>query len=344
MTASRLLVIGGGGDLGRRRILPALAELGVGADVVDLAPLVPQPDHVRQVFRSLSPLAGLVGRREYLGAVVATPNNLHLEHSHWAVAEAGLPCLTEKPIAHTLSAAKQAACLAGGPAPSWIADHYLAKPPSVYVIEHGSELLAAIGAPERIEGQIVEPAGTLSGRSWLLDPARSGGGIWLDTGVHLVTVLLALWPGLAWREVQARAADYELQQDKDVTTGHAETAFVLEALCHAPAGAQVKLAVGKAAQAPAKYLLLEGSRGSLRLDWSANTVTLNGDVILDAPDAPFGGYLALLGDFIQACRDRNTARCPALVRPGTALRALELIKSAYAASDLPPALRRACSR
>ncbi|MDP2871488.1 MAG: Gfo/Idh/MocA family oxidoreductase [Bacillota bacterium] len=344
----RVLVIGGAGDLGRNRILPALGQLGLHADVVDPQPFPGNmPAAVARAYPSLECLGSTDGDC-YLGAIVASPNHLHLRHCRWALGAARAPCLCEKPIAHTLDDAREMARLASGPVPLWTADHYLAKPPSDFLLARGPELLSSVGPLRRVRGRILEPAGTLAGRGWLRDPDRAGGGIWVDTGVHLVTLLLSLpaaatpgHPALAespWQIRSAAARGY----DEDL--GLAETYFRLSA---AAGQTEIILEVGKTVDEPAKDLLLEGIGGTIQLDWQAGTVRRDGDTVYADADPPFGGYLALLESFAAVCRHRQRAETPAapgLVACELAERALRILKSAYACADLPPRLREACLR
>ncbi len=249
----RLLVIGGAGDLGRKRILPALGEMGYQADVVDPRGLGSAlPPNVIAHYCSLDsvPAPG-----DYLGVIVATPNNLHLRHSRWAVETARRPCLVEKPIAHTLKDAEQVVGLARtAQAQLWVADHYLAKPASRFLTGHRSELVASIGPVREVRGRILEDPGTLLGREWLRNPERSGGGVWIDTGFHLASVLLTLMPGRDWRFIRAEAAGYD-----PAHPDRTETAFEASA---ESGGTIVTLSVGKSHGVVGKDLQIEGDKGS----------------------------------------------------------------------------------
>lgn len=331
----RILVIGGGGDLGRKRILPALAQLGVAADLVD--PRAVPGEGLPGVVKAFSSLAEVSSPGPYLGAVVATPNHLHLMHCRWVLETARLPCLVEKPIAHTLNDANAMSDLAANsPVPLWVSDHYLAKPASIFLFAGRSRLLKEIGPLCRIRGRLMEDPGTLAGRDWLRMPELSGGGVWIDTGIHLVTVLLALLPEKEWQATCAQGVGYE-PDNPDL----AETSFAMTAIS---GDVSVELKVGKASGAQAKELVLEGVDGSLRIDWLTDTVQAGGAALSGPEPAPFGGYLTLMEAFIASCREPQAPPGPGLVHHALALRALKLVKDAYAIASIPAALRDACLR
>lgn len=363
----KFLVLGGAGDLGRNRILPALHGLGLRADVVDPKPFPGDwPEAVSACFASLEQVNP---SGDYLGAIVASPNHLHLEHCRWVLGAARVPCLCEKPIAHTLEAARRMTELATSSPPLWIADHYLAKSLSAYLLAGGGELLRAVGPLQEVHGRILELPDTWSGRAWLRDPASSGGGVWVDTGIHLVTLLLS-WPrggrlaepaepagpaapaGAA--EAAALLTDRSWQVHSAVATGYdvaqglAETYFCLSA---AAGPVDITLQVGKTAAEPRKDLLLVGRGGrELRLDWHARLITLDGEVARCGAAEPYGGYLRMLRSFAAACAGagpepgRGPTLGSGLVSCDLAERALRLVKSAYAYAGLPPALQSACLR
>lgn len=347
MASDTVIVVGGAGDLGRNRILPALGLLGLRAVVVDPQPFpeggVPAA-LASVVVETRSSVCCIRAGDAYMGVIVASPNNLHLDHCRWAVVKMGLPCLCEKPIAHTLADARGIVELASsGHVRLWIADHYLAKPPSLFALAQCPGLLDSIGPLRRARGRILESADTLAARGWLRSPERSGGGIWVDTGVHLVTVLLSLGRAqleLPWRVLSATSRGCDEDQ------GLAETYLRVSA---AAAGqAEILLEVGKAGDQSAKDLLLEGADGNLLLDWQANTVTHNGTVVFAAGAQHLGGYLELVGSFAATCNQEATAVAPpnarALVTPELGQRALGFLKSAYPYADLPLEILAACMR
>ncbi len=341
--SQRMLVVGGAGDLGRKRILPALERLGVEVEVVDPRPLPPPPQ--APAVRAYARLSDVPSSGQFCGVIVASPNDLHLPHVRWAV-ERGLPCLCEKPLAHTLAGAQSIRNLAAGPVPLLVAEHYLAKPAGVFLVDHREEVLGRAGFLETVRGRILEPAppnlgpATPAGRHfWLRDAARAGGGAWIDMGIHLLTVLLSLLPGRPWEVRSAVARGY----DEDSGAGESHLAMTATL-----GSAEVGLEAGRDAAVEVKDLLLEGTAGSVRVDWNSGAVQAStlgaAQTLHEATVAPFGGYLTLLGGFAAVCRGESAAARPGLVTCELAMASLRLAKSVYAHAGLPPRLRALVTR
>ena len=318
------LVIGGQGDLGQNRILPALHALGHVVDVVDINPrpsCLPKLEAVRHEYQCSEP--GDVPRPvvPYSGVIVATPNDLHLEHGRWAVQEK-IPCLVEKPLAHSLCAAEALEKLASSSSkPLLSADHYLFKGPSRWIFDN-RHLLGKIGPLKGIRGRLLESDGVSPGRDWLLDPRRSGGGLWTDLGIHLVTFVMRLMNGSCSPTVTGAAAS-------NFAPEGGERSMEVRATC---GKVDLEFQVGKEAPRSRKDVLFEGSQGTLCIDWAADAVT--GDrVRASTPTDSCGGYIEMLREFAEVCDQGSGAR-ERLITCGEALDDLRLVKEGYA--KLPP--------
>ena len=319
------LVIGGQGDLGQNRILPALHALGHVADVVDINPrpcYLPKLPAVRYEYQCSEPAGVPRPVKPYSGVIVATPNDLHLEHCRWAMQEK-VACLVEKPLAHSLCAAEALDDLAARSSqPLLSADHYLFKGPSRWVFQN-RHLLGRIGSLQRIRGRLLETAGVSPGRDWLLDPRRSGGGLWTDLGIHLVTFVMRMmnWSCSSVRITGATASSF--------SAAGGEQSMEVRATCEA---VDLEFEVGKEAPHSRKDVLFEGSRGTICVDWEVDTIT--SDVVrASAPTDTCGGYVEMLGEFADVCDNGPGAR-KRLVTCGQALDDLRIIKAGY--GQLPP--------
>ena len=99
------IAVAGAGAIGRRHIELVLADRNCSlVAIVD-----PTPSASEIAAKAGAPLfeslADLFARERPDGIILATPNNLHLEHGLACIA-AGIPALVEKPIAHSMEAAQ----------------------------------------------------------------------------------------------------------------------------------------------------------------------------------------------------------------------------------------------
>jgi predicted dehydrogenase len=107
MAAKRLrIAVAGAGLIGRSHI----ALIVQGADC-ELAAIVDPAPGAAEIARTtgvplFSSLSGLFAREKPDGVIIATPNNLHVEHGLACIA-AGVPALIEKPIADTVEAGER---------------------------------------------------------------------------------------------------------------------------------------------------------------------------------------------------------------------------------------------
>jgi predicted dehydrogenase len=147
-------------------------------------------DYARRhgVARAYDSAAALVGDPSVDAVYVATPPSTHLELALLA-AEAGKPCLVEKPMA--VSHAECVRMVDGFRArgvPLWVAYYRRALPRFLDVrarLEAG-----AIGALTSVHVQVTErlaSGGTLT--NWRFDPAIAGAGLFFDLASHCVDLL-----------------------------------------------------------------------------------------------------------------------------------------------------------
>ena len=100
------VVVAGAGVIGRRHIELVLADRDC-----DLAAIVDPASSASEIARKtgvplFSSLADLFARERPDGVIIATPNNLHLEHGLACIA-AAVPALIEKPIADSIEAGQR---------------------------------------------------------------------------------------------------------------------------------------------------------------------------------------------------------------------------------------------
>ena len=123
---------------------------------------------------------------------IATPNNVRVELIRQA-AEYEKAIIIEKPAAHTTRTLNEIIdILNRHDARAICAEHYAYKDPSLEFFRTFEEQTKNFGKITFIEGALYEDDFLDAERyEWLLDPSISGGGIWLDTGVHMMHLLYA---------------------------------------------------------------------------------------------------------------------------------------------------------
>src|SRR5262245_27820863 len=147
-------------------------------------------DYARRhgVPRAYDRAANLVADPDVDAIYVATPPSSHLELARLA-AEAGKPCLVEKPMAMN-----HAECLAmieafrANRVPLWVAYYRRALPRFLAVRERLAG--GAIGTLTSAHVQVTEPLAVGGVRAnWRFDPLVAGGGLFLDLASHCVDLL-----------------------------------------------------------------------------------------------------------------------------------------------------------
>ena len=140
-------------------------------------------------------------RDSYDAAVISVPHDqAHVLAAH--VLRSGRPVLVEKPLGVRASQARELETLARIPlSPSFVGYNYRYLPA---VAELQRQVRAgALGELRSLDMLVGHGGHPGSAKSWKLDPARAGGGVLLDPGVHLLDLLLALAPGVRCAAVEA---------------------------------------------------------------------------------------------------------------------------------------------
>ncbi len=147
-------------------------------------------------------------------AVVAVPHDQAGPLAQRLLAR-GKPLLIEKPLGLSAAEARRLETLAAGlRTPSFVGYNYRFLPAI-------AELLARARAGELGELRSVDllvghGGHPDSARGWKLDPARAGGGVLLDPGVHLLDLLLALAPHARCTRIEATRGFWGTGIEEDV--------------------------------------------------------------------------------------------------------------------------------
>ena len=149
-------------------------------------------EHGAKAFDSVGSLLKAIKSKEVVvdGVVVATPPSVRIEIVQ-ACLKAGLPVLSEKPLAHTLADAKKLAAISKNnkKTPSYVAYCHRFTPA---VLAMKAMINAGkIGTLVRFENAF---ACDLPGHKdkWFSDPKKAGGGAYLDMGSHSVDLFHAV--------------------------------------------------------------------------------------------------------------------------------------------------------
>ena len=121
---------------------------------------------------------------------IATPNNARTGFVQQAV-QRGKAIALEKPIGHTMGVINNIVGLVyQTDSKAACTEHYSYKDPSLRFFETFHGRTKKFGKILSIDGIIEEDDFLDAERySWILDPSISGGGVWLDLGVHLMHLL-----------------------------------------------------------------------------------------------------------------------------------------------------------
>jgi 1,5-anhydro-D-fructose reductase (1,5-anhydro-D-mannitol-forming) len=152
----------------------------------------------------------------YDAAVIAVPHDQALAVAR-GVLGSGRPVLIEKPLGVRGAQARELERLAAAlPTPSFVGYNYRYLPAV-------SELLRRAGAGELGELRSLDMLVGHGGHpdsavGWKLDPARAGGGVLLDPGVHLLDLLLELVPQARPTAIEATRGFWPTGIEEDVLT------------------------------------------------------------------------------------------------------------------------------
>ncbi|MBA7494326.1 Inositol 2-dehydrogenase/D-chiro-inositol 3-dehydrogenase [subsurface metagenome] len=287
-----ILIYGGLGDLASRRIIPALneisSELSIGFALVDCKVTCTVPGkYYRPGEEPLS---------QYNAAIISTPNDAHKDIAIKAL-NFGMHILCEKPLAHTLEAAREIVEAANKhPAQvAMLSDHYTYKPAVREVIQKWAQYKARIGKIGSIKAKVLEPS-SVEGREWLLQKGKSGGGVIMDTGIHLVSIMGRLFGYDKMHVTKATVSRYEGAPGNSETFGY--IALNVDDI-------PIEVEVGKMMADTEKGIVFSGDKRQLEIDIEREQVKLNG--MVEASFAEDDSYLAILKEFFSAIEDKRTS-------------------------------------
>ena len=157
-------------------------------------------------------LAAMLAAEHLDGVVIATPHTQHTRHITAAL-NAGCHVLCEKPMATAAAAARAVTELAETKG-RVLAIAYQRHGDPFYRRAHEIVASGVVGAIRLITVLIAQDCleNFLPGRTWRADPALSGGGHFMDTGSHIVDMLLFV-SGLQPASVFANIDNYGTQVD-----------------------------------------------------------------------------------------------------------------------------------
>ncbi len=281
----RLLVYGGLGDVASNWIIPALdslkSEYAIEYAIVDLR------DKGPGVYYKYGnePLAN------YESAIVATPNDTHAEIAIKTL-DAGLHVLCEKPLAHTLESA-ESLLTESRRHPHLVAmltNHYVYDPAIRNVIDHWEEYMIHIGKLKSIEAKLLESL-TVNGREWVLETRRSGGGVVLDLGIHMIPVIGKLF---GYEDIRVQKA---IIAREETAPGDGETYGDITLTIN---GIHTRIEVGKWIPFSQIDIVFNGLIGKLEIDVEEREIRVNGRIEGPFPEHKKGSYCTLLADFFTA--------------------------------------------
>jgi predicted dehydrogenase len=207
MDQPRVLVIGHG-LIGQQRasVVAAHGSTTLAGTVDPLAPGRDDAPH----FAALDE----VPVRAYDAAVIALPHDLAEVAAHRVLA-AGRPVLVEKPLGLCGEQADRLVQAAAGvERPSFVGYNYRFLPgirTLLDAVRHGT--LGPLRTLDLLIGHGGHPD---SATGWKLEPARAGGGVVLDPGVHLLDLLLLLDPSLELAHAAATRGFWKTGIEEDV--------------------------------------------------------------------------------------------------------------------------------
>jgi len=288
-----ILIYGGLGDLASNRIVPALnklsADFSIEFALVDVAPDAPPNTQVKYYQYGKEPLS------QYDAAIISTPNDIHKDIAIKAL-NSGMHILCEKPLAHTLEAAREIVEAANKhPAQvAMLSDHYIYKPVAREVIQNWVEYKARIGKIGSIKAKVLESS-SVERREWLLQKEKSGGGVIMDTGIHLVSIMGRLF---GYDKIDVKKATVSRNES---APGDGETyGYITLNAENIP----TEIEVGKMMASIKKGTVFTGDKGQLEIDIEKEQVKFNGTV--EASFAEDDSYLAILREFLLAIEGERT--------------------------------------
>lgn len=142
------------------------------------------------VARHTNDASAVIEHRDVDAVYIATPPGCHLEYA-LAVARAGKPCYVEKPMArHAAECDEMVAAFAAARQPLFVAYYRRALPRFKEVLRllDTGELGQLMAVNYQYQDERRHRAAQ-SRPGWRLDPASSGGGLFVDLGSHVLDLL-----------------------------------------------------------------------------------------------------------------------------------------------------------
>jgi 1,5-anhydro-D-fructose reductase (1,5-anhydro-D-mannitol-forming) len=216
----RVAVVGLG-LIGRQRA-QALARIESATLAATVDPAAASPAVLNPVPASPAALDGAphyptlaeLSRERYDAAVVAVPHDMAPAIVS-AVLGAGRPVLVEKPLSVRGAQARELEALAATlQLPSFVGFNYRFLPAIGELLECVEA--GALGELRNIDMLVGHGGHPHSASGWKLNPARAGGGVLLDPGVHLLDLLLALAPSVACASIEATRGFWRTGIEEDV--------------------------------------------------------------------------------------------------------------------------------
>lgn len=210
MSALRVAVIGLGLIGSQRAKALSRIEGATLAATVDPASDIPSGFPGAPHYATLAELAD----DAYDAAVIAVPHDLAVPIAA-KVLGSGRPVLIEKPLGVRAREARELETLAAGLAlPSFVGYNYRYLPAVTELLRLIST--GELGELRNIDMLVGHGGHPDSAASWKLDPARAGGGVLLDPGVHLLDLLLRIAPAARCADIQATRGFWPTGIEEDI--------------------------------------------------------------------------------------------------------------------------------
>jgi 1,5-anhydro-D-fructose reductase (1,5-anhydro-D-mannitol-forming) len=150
----------------------------------------------------------------YDAAIVAVPHDL-ASGIAVEILRAGKPVLVEKPLGTSAASARELEQLASTvPTPSFVGYNYRFLPAVRQLMD--AVKAGRLGRLRSLDMLIGHGGHPRSAEGWKLDPARAGGGVLLDPGVHLLDLVLRIAPNAVFTAVEATRGFWPTGIEEDV--------------------------------------------------------------------------------------------------------------------------------